>query len=348
MALPQPHEVGDDLLYLFVVGPGTGETVLLRIPPQQWMIIDSFRCGTPSRAAAESIISRYGSGEKVAVLALTHPHQDHYPGLVDLIDRYGDAILGCVYPRATNTTDALANDAMAALEEGAKPTFTRIWDEWTKDAERRWDTFRGERRNVGEATVTSLHPTRPVGARQWAGDLNALSSAMLVEWHGLRILLGADVPGTEWPGIGATFRRLSEHSAMKVPHHGSRAAIHEVFGEGTPGRFWVITPFQKSKLPRAADCTPSGEPEGLVQALSFVNELRLTSLPFRHERESDDPCAATRAQIRDGTHPQRLQRPNGDIMASASALDRQIVVAFDRRGRVVQEWYGRGSARVTQ
>ena len=106
MALPEKNEIVPDLLYLFVVGPGTGETVLLRIPPERWIIIDSLRCGRPARPAAESIVSRYGG--KVAILALTHPHQDHYPGFIDLIDRYDDAFfIGCVHPSDSGMPGAL-------------------------------------------------------------------------------------------------------------------------------------------------------------------------------------------------------------------------------------------------
>ncbi len=344
MALPEKNEIRTDLVYLFVVGPGTGETVMLRIPPDRWMIIDSFKYGRPNRPAAETIVSRYGGN--VAILALTHPHQDHYPGFVDLIDRYRDAALGCVHPRDNGPTRGLPLDAMTALKEGAKPTYTRIWDEWKANATRRWDTFRGEYRLIGEARVTSLHPVRPLLRAQWSGDPNAISSAMLVEWHQLRVLLGADVPNTEWPGIASTFAGLIDHAAMKVPHHGSREAIHAAFGDGNPERFWVITSFRKKGLPRAEDQTTKREPEGLNRALSFVSELRLTSLPFRHECENEDPCVTTRREIRDQSRPRRLQILDGKFMETPAALDRQVVVGFDRAGSIVNEWYGRGSLRV--
>ncbi len=81
MPLPLHDEISSEQLYLFVVGPGMGETVLLRVPPDRWVIIDSFKCGMPNRPAAESIVSLYGG--KVEIIALTHPHQDHYPGFVD-------------------------------------------------------------------------------------------------------------------------------------------------------------------------------------------------------------------------------------------------------------------------
>ena len=347
MALPERNEIHPDRLYLFVVGPGMGETVLLLIPPEQWLIIDSFKCGRPSRPASELIVSRYGG--KVAMLALTHPHQDHYPGFIDLIDRYGDAVLGCVHPRDSGTAVALPVDATAALREGAKPTYTRVWDEWTVDPARRWDTFRGASRAIGEATVTSLHPIRPLNPAQWGPDPNAISSAMLVEWRDMRLLLGADVPNTEWPGIGATFPGLNNHAAMKVPHHGSREAIHESLGDGRPERFWMITPYSRLRqpLPRAEDATPDGEPEGLNRALMFVSEIRLSSLPFRHDCEDQDPCRTTRGEIRDNTRPVRTHTVDPGYMATAAPLERQVVVAFDRTGAIVNEWYGRGSVRVT-
>ena len=97
MALPEKHELLPDLLYLFVLGPCKGETVLLRVPPGHWMVIDSFQVGRPHRPAAEPIITQYGG--RVEVLALTHPHADHFEGFIDLIDRYNEAMLGCVYPR---------------------------------------------------------------------------------------------------------------------------------------------------------------------------------------------------------------------------------------------------------
>lgn len=190
MALPEKDEIVPSHLHLFVIGPGTGETVLVLIPPESWIIIDSFKCGRPSRPAAQSIVSRYGG--RLVILALTHPHQDHHPGFVELIDRFEHAVLGCVHPRDSGITGALPIDAVAALKEGAKPTYTRIWDEWSKDWTRRWETFRPERRAVGEATVTSLHPERPVtpcamaqrSQRNLIGNAGEMGQHAAAAWRG--------------------------------------------------------------------------------------------------------------------------------------------------------------------
>ncbi len=94
-----------------------------------------------------------------------------------------------------------------------------------------------------------LHPVRPIHRASWSDEANEISSAMLVEWEGLRLLLGADVPNTQWPGIAADFPALADHHAMKIPHHGSREAIHDAFGIGLDTRTWVVTPYQRQGLP---------------------------------------------------------------------------------------------------
>ena len=68
----------------------------------------------------------------MAILALTHPHQDHYPGFVDLIDRYDDAFPWVRSPQRQRHGQSLPIDAMAAHSRKGKPTYTRIWEEWSR------------------------------------------------------------------------------------------------------------------------------------------------------------------------------------------------------------------------
>ncbi len=342
MALPD--RLHDEFLYLFVLGPGSAETVLLRVPPDQWLIIDSFLCAR--QPVAEHIVTRYGG--EVASIVLTHPHQDHHPGFLEMIDRYPNAVLRCVHPRDSIWGDPLTPDPVAALKQRVKPTYVRIWDEWERDGSRRWATFRSESVRIADATVTSLHPQEPVDAELWSEDLNEVSSAMLVQWHGLRLLLGADVPNSQWPDIAADFPGLGDHAAMKVPHHGSRKAISDVFGTGPGSRCWIVTPFARKDLPRAADVSaaPPHEQEGMSRILNFVSEFHLTSLPFKHDCQHMDPCETTRQAIRDDRRPRKQGRIDPGLTAMTAALDRHVMVAFDRSGTILAVLLGVGAVRV--
>jgi hypothetical protein len=70
-----------------------------------------------------------------------------------------------------------------------------------------------------------------------------MSSGIRLVWHEVRLLLGADVTNASWPDIAAEFDDLAVHHALNVPHHASREAIHDSYGEGDRNRLWIITPF---------------------------------------------------------------------------------------------------------
>src|SRR5437868_4316182 len=76
-----PTSLNGGRLYAFVFGPGYGESVAVRVPPDEWLVIDS--CRIAKQSAASHVLRRYGG--KLTVLLLTHVHKDHYRGFVDLI-----------------------------------------------------------------------------------------------------------------------------------------------------------------------------------------------------------------------------------------------------------------------
>src|SRR4051794_33915521 len=80
-----------DRLYLFVIGPGFGESIVVRVPPHHWVVIDS--CKPGGRAAALEILTRYSGDFACAVL--THRHQDHYPGFAQVLARADWEFIGC-------------------------------------------------------------------------------------------------------------------------------------------------------------------------------------------------------------------------------------------------------------
>lgn len=325
-----------ELLYLFVLGPGTGETVLLRVPANDWIVIDSFT--NAGRPAAERIINEFGGN--VAAVVLTHPHQDHCHGFIELIDASPRAVIGCVHPSEGTNGGGIPNDPIALLKERAKPTYTRVWEEWQRNTNRKWQTFRHQLIQVGDGTLTSLHPTRPLSQSDWLGaSCNDLSSAMRFVWNNVILLLGADVTNASWPDIALSFNDLSNHCAMKVPHHASREAIHESYGHGDSDRKWIITPFASRRLPRSAD------DHGLARVLQYVDTAHLTSLPYSHDHEHLSPCKTSRTDIETDTVPKRLGPVTDD---PGLRSQRYIVLAYDKSGELQRQWNGCGTLEVSE
>lgn len=330
-----PDKLAPELLYLFVLGPGYGESILLRVPPDKWIVVDSFV--NNDFPAAQDLLDNY-DGDLAAVV-VTHPHEDHYPGIIELLDENPFEKIGAVHPERAETTSGVTVNPLKMLRNKAKNTYDRVWYEWGKDTTKKWWTFRNSNYSVCNASLTSLHPNQPTTANEWSGtDPNEISSALFVEWESVRLLLGADVT-TSWPEIKVQFPDISKHIAMKVPHHGTEKADYSVFASAARDRVWIATPYSKNKgLPQAK----SGH--GLDKILKIVDSVHLTSLPYSHDRENEAPCSTTRAEIETDTKPAFQGPPSTEPHERA---ERYIVVSFDADGNLVDRIYGKGTLTVS-
>lgn len=340
-----PADLNPDRLYLFVLGPGVGESIIVRIPPDSWLVVDSYRHN--GRPAASYVLERYHA--TWSVLVLTHPHADHHAGMDQLLASNPGGIVGCVHPRADDLSmEELPLDPMRHLGQGALPVYDAIRQRWDRLPETRWETYRHEERGVGDAKLTALHPVRPLIDSDWARNPNELSSAVLLHWKQLTLLLGADVVNRCWREIAHEFPGLHQHHGLKVPHHGSVGAIHESYVKGDPARCWVITPYRNSRLPRSQDG------DGLDLMLRCVSEVQVTALPYRHDCENETPCVTTRESMLDKTRPRPMPEMvlpggrHGTVATTETRVDRHVVVEFDRQGLVKGLFHGPGSVRIVR
>jgi len=70
-------------------GPGYGESIVVHIPSLGWAAIDSCefgRFGQRFVPPLQYLISQ--KAQRLAFLVLSHPHQDHYKGMEQIIDHY--------------------------------------------------------------------------------------------------------------------------------------------------------------------------------------------------------------------------------------------------------------------
>ena len=107
----------DGLLHLTVLDIGQGDAILVEAPDGGTMLID----GGPD---PELTLRRIGANlpffaRRIDLLVLSHPHQDHVAGLVDVLDRFRvGAVLHAGIPFGNAAYDRLLTDAAERRRAG--------------------------------------------------------------------------------------------------------------------------------------------------------------------------------------------------------------------------------------
>ena len=207
----------DGLLHLTVLDIGQGDSILVEAPDGTSMLVD----GGPD---PELALRRLGEhlpffARAIDVVVLTHPHQDHVAGLVDVVDRFRvDALLEAGIPFENQAHHQLVADV--ASDPTLAVTLARAGQSFALDA---------------TTMVEVVYPTQADADGPLPdGDINNGSIVMIVRHRGFTALLTGDA--------GAPIEaRLLERGLLpvvdllKVGHHGSSSAT-------TTGLLDVIRP----------------------------------------------------------------------------------------------------------
>jgi beta-lactamase superfamily II metal-dependent hydrolase len=298
-----------DHLHLVVLGPGRGEAIAVRVPPTYWLAVDSAEVATPSGyVPAFRLLEQLEF--KSAALVLTHPHRDHTAGFAELVNEHQHGPIGC--SRCWTGLDAPASDpddADAVLVRGrTEAAIAAVQDRWARQPDTEWDLVQGAVRELGDARVRVLYPDAEAVERyrMRGGDENALSSPLLIEWRGARILLGADLPRAQWSAVerAGIAAPLSDHHTLKIPHHGSKRSLHGVFAAAAESerlRPWVLAPWTRLTGP------PTFTDHGDVAALlTWTTELHFTCISRRLRVDLKGGDRITRSEIAESIERNRF------------------------------------------
>jgi len=297
-----------DQLSVVVFGPGFGESIVVHAPPGEWLIVDSLV--DPADSANPAIGLLHAHQAEPSALLLTHPHEDHATGFDAFVERWTSAKIGYLGEHMSPSGDRLtAPDFEQSLRSGlAEHAVSAILDAWERFPDRKWDLLPGLTIDLGQAAVTVLGPSKRALKRARTGnrvDPNTLSVPLAIDWCGTRVVLGADLPATEWRQIVKDSPRASpgDHHALKIPHHGSKSAQPELLADPPDGRerCWVLSPWKRAggTLPRFE------EDEGVDLMLRRIPEIHLTALPFATSLPHGT-TRASRAQIANATSRSRF------------------------------------------
>lgn len=201
----------DNQLHVSFLDVGQGDAILIRTPSHQKILID----GGPS---AEAILAQLGEqlpfwDRTIDLVILTHPHQDHVGGLVEVLRRY---------------------EVKQVLEPGLDHT-SQTYMEWLKllklIAQKQIKpplAQAGQRIELGEGiTLEVLHP-QAARLRGTTSDLDNNSVVLRLIAGEVSILLTGDI-GEEAECLLLDQEVDLNSTILKVAHHGSKTSTSSKF-----------------------------------------------------------------------------------------------------------------------
>lgn len=196
-SLPRQH---DELRCTFL-SVGHGLAVVLELPNGQTLLYDAGQLGSPHRAA-DAVTGYLWQRGRLAVdgLIVSHADADHFNGVPELLDKIP---VRAVYtaPQTLRAQGAATEAILRSCQDHGTPP-QLVW------SGNRLLTAAGVQLNV-------LHPM----PGDSAGNDNAHSVTLLVEYQGRRILLTGDL---ETPGLESLLATAPvDCDVVLAPHHGS-------------------------------------------------------------------------------------------------------------------------------
>jgi hypothetical protein len=293
LGLPSAEHLAAGLLTIVIFGPGFGESIVLRATGEsgvEWGVVDSARRERYGERANPALDLLVANDARPALVVLTHPHEDHCGGMPSVIERARpDATIACIEPLLSAPSPFAPSedpDDAAAVARSqtqlAHQAITRAWQSGSP----KWSLVQGEGFDFAGWRLAVLHPARAEVDRAIRDygesrhvNLNDLSAALLLEREEHAIVLGADCDDAAWTAVAqrVTPSHLRHTRPVKVPHHGSKNALHPVlidYRTRDEGRIQVVTPFPKSgRLPRFDD------DQGVERLVAAAGSMHLTAMP---------------------------------------------------------------------
>jgi hypothetical protein len=274
------------MLRLYLFGSTKGETVVLHMPDDRgWGVVDCYAPSLedPRSNPAYALLERENIAE-LAFLCLTHPHDDHYRGMSQLLDRF---VVQDFWTFSHFDRKKFNILHMYFRAEAARAKL----QEYTENAEELERIFRLAREKKAEwrvsGTLKALYPlpgyedayfriagltppdscsTRYLDSliRRFSkdgyllgpfpkGHHNSISIGLRIEFGRTRIILGGDVEWPAWASVlqDCTPEEIASHF-IKVSHHGSRTGyctgLWPAFAlRGKPDV--ALTPYERHGLP---------------------------------------------------------------------------------------------------
>ncbi len=277
-------------LELHVLGAGKGESIILRCPGGGWGVIDCYALSLDDLASNPTLQFLKERGVSVLeFLCLTHPHDDHFRGMSQLLEQLEVKHFWRFAGLAGRDLQRLALLLSVDAERSDDTELTHNADDFVKTM--RLVNEKRSAKQLRQKTVTGYQQLFPVLADESASfqiwgfapsgnqvakyeeslttcftddgrfrsplpqaHHNSISVGLIIRFGETQIVLGGDIERAGWQDA---FAELQKHhlfaDAVKVSHHGSVTGYIPSLWETLAGKkkpIAVIVPYRRFRLPK--------------------------------------------------------------------------------------------------
>lgn len=300
--LEQPQ---DNVFEISLFGPGTGECIVAHIGDGKWMIVDSCCLkGTKQPVALEYLKSLGVPFESVALIVVSHFHDDHIQGITEIVKSCSNAVI-CISSALVKEESIAFVQAYSmpdVLDDANRPSTHELKKLIEiMDPNKRNFKFASESMVVYRKDSIVIHALSPSHnahaqslldfAREYKDTTRTfrkiakkltpnLCAVALHICNGVdTILLGSDLETSNSIGLGweavvaSTTRPRKKASVFKVPHHGSVTGHLDsvVLGMLDSGPISIMTTMNTHHLPG---------PDDLARIKAYSSSVHLTTQPL--------------------------------------------------------------------
>jgi beta-lactamase superfamily II metal-dependent hydrolase len=279
-------------LEIHVLGAGKGESIVLRCPGGEWGVVDCYSPSLDDAGTNPTLRFLKDRGASVLdFLCLTHPHDDHFRGMSQLLEQLEVRHFWRFSGLAGRDLERLAQSLRMDAERSDVPELVRNADDFVHTM----SLVKQKRgaKQLRQKTATGYQQLFPVPADETApfqiwsfapsgnqvaryedalaacftkegrfrvplpqARHNWVSVGLLIRFGKTRVILGGDVEQSGWEDALCELQRQHLFAdVVKVSHHGSETGYIHGLWENLAGRnkpIAVIVPYRRFQLPESA------------------------------------------------------------------------------------------------
>lgn len=195
----------DGRLHMWVLDVGQGDAIFIRTAKGHTALVDGGPAATPLLNGIGEHLPFWQ--RSIDMVVLTHPHEDHVMGLIDVLKRYR---VGEVVETMFTSTLGVQGEWLHDIKATRVPVHYAGWDDII--------SFEDE----PDVAFRVLSPATPDAERELTnGDVNNTSVVLKLSYGRAGILLEGDA---QWEAEGEMERHEASYlpsTVLKVGHHGS-------------------------------------------------------------------------------------------------------------------------------